>query len=314
MGEDVVRSLLEQIAVDRIRTDLFYLASDPLPVRKLNFTIPGHTKNTLYEADEYIQAKLPTPEYAIEKEGVRVQAFRRNHEKPIHAQYERPEPEDPWYTAYNIYAKKRGVACPDEVIVVIAHKDSQSWIDSPGGNDNAIGTVCTLEMARVLADYVPRRSIWFVWCNEEHAPWTSVTTAQNARRRGDNIVAVFNNDGLGRNSPEEGRAGQLSNVTVYTEPEGEELADTIAAVNETYDIGLTLSRVKRERPGDDDGSFINAGYPRAVLNIGSYPYKDPNYHTEGDTAGNVNLANAVAASKAVLAAIVHVDRHGVGTP
>ena len=89
--------------------------------------------------------------------------------------------EDPWYTAYNFYAEKRGQAHPGEILLVLAHKDSQSWVDSPGANDNAIGTAGVLEMACVLAEYSPQRTIRFLFSNEEHWAWTSITAAQNAK-------------------------------------------------------------------------------------------------------------------------------------
>ena len=87
---------------------------------------------------------------------MQVQAYRRDTSKPQQHQYSPPMPEDPWYTAYNLYAEKKGRSRPDEIIVVLAHKDSQSWIDSPGANDNAIGTVGVLELACVLAKYPVR--------------------------------------------------------------------------------------------------------------------------------------------------------------
>ncbi len=34
--------------------------------------------------------------------------------------------------------------------------------------------------------------------------------------------------------------------------------------------------------GGDDGSFVKAGYTASVTIIGSFPYADPNYHSEGD--------------------------------
>jgi len=71
-------------------------------------------------------------------------------------------PEDPFYTAYNLCAEKKGRAHADEIIVVVAHKDSQSWVDSPGANDNAIGTVGVLELACVLAKYDSDRTIRFL--------------------------------------------------------------------------------------------------------------------------------------------------------
>ena len=149
-----------------------------------------------------------------------MQALRRDTSKPKHAQYSPPKPEDPWYTAYNLYAERKGHSYPDRIIVVIAHKDSQSWIESPGANDNAIGTVGVLEMACVLEEYTSESTIRFLFCNEEHTPWTSKTAAQKAKSRGDNIVAVFNMDGIGAKTAEETAAGKKTNVTAYTKPEG----------------------------------------------------------------------------------------------
>ena len=110
------------------RRDLFTLSKDPLPCRRLNYTRPGHDRCTLYEADDFIQARLESIGYAVEREGVEVQAYRCDASKPKAQQYSRPAPEDPWYTAYNLYAKQSGSVRPDEIVVVLAHKDSQSWV------------------------------------------------------------------------------------------------------------------------------------------------------------------------------------------
>jgi Zn-dependent M28 family amino/carboxypeptidase len=305
---DPIPSLIRQLDGSRLRESLYYLAADPLPFRKVNYTLPGHDKTTLDEADDYLQAKLEASGYLVEKEGVPVQAFRCDVTKPKSAQYSPPEPGDPWYTAYNLYARKPGTSHPDEIIVVISHKDSQSWVDSPGANDNAVGTVANLEIARVLAGYANQRSLWFVYCNEEHTPWTSVTAAQNARQRGDNIVAVFNLDSLGRKSQEEHDARIMANETLYTTPEGERLADLMAEVNDRYGIGLRQRKHQRPGPGDDDGSFVNSGYGAAIVNLGSYPYADPEYHTEEDKPDRVDLDNALLTARATLAAIVATDQ------
>ena len=50
---------------------------------------------------------------------------------------------------------------------------------------NAIGTAGVLELARVFADYAFNRTVWFLLCNEEHVPWTSVTAANGAKARGE---------------------------------------------------------------------------------------------------------------------------------
>jgi hypothetical protein len=303
-----IRRLISAVDSRRISKHLFYLAKDPLPYRKLNLTLPGHKKNTLYEANDYLAGKLKGWGYHVEREGVQVQAFRRDTSKPKHAQYSSPKPEDPWYTGYNLYAERKGRSNPDRIIVVVAHKDSQSWIDSPGANDNAIGTVGVLEMARVLAEYTSESTIRFLFCNEEHRPWTSKTAAQKAKSRGDNIVAVFNMDGIGVKTAEETAAGKKTNVTAYTKPEGKCLAELMAEVNIRYSIGLEQRTAERPRPGDDDGSFVLAGYPAAVVNIGSFPYGDPNYHAEGDIPETCDIENAAMTVQATLAAVVTIDR------
>ena len=303
-----VRRLIRSVDAEEMARHLFYLAKDPLPCRKLNLTLPGHQKNTLYEADDYLAGRLEAWGYRVEREGVQVQAFRRDTSKPKQAQYSPPKPEDPWYTAYNLYAERRGRSHPERVILVLAHKDSQSWVDSPGANDNAIGTVGVLEMARVLAKYDSQSTIRFLFCNEEHTPWTSKTAAKNAKARGDNLVAIFNMDGIGAKTAEQTAADRKTNVTAYTKPEGKPLAELMNEVNTRYSIGLEQRIVERPRPGDDDGSFVQADYPAAVVNIGSWPYGDPNYHDEGDIPEKCDVKNAAMTVQATLAAVVTVDQ------
>jgi len=45
-----------------------------------------------------------------------------------------------------------------------------------------------------------------------------------------------------------------------------------------------------------------------VLNIGSFPYVDPEYHREGDIAERVDFENGCMAVRAALAAVLEVDR------
>ena len=308
---DTIRSLLGKIEEARLAAHVVYLAKDPLPCRRLNYRLPGHAKSTLEEADAYIQGQLESWGYSVDKEAVPVQAFRRDHAKPLAHQYSPPEPSDTWYEAHNLYAKKRGKTHPDEYIVVMAHKDSQSWLDcGPGALDNAVGVAAALEIARILADYAAQRNIRFLFCNEEHTPWTSVTAAQHMADAGLNVVAALNLDSLAGKSPTDRREGRMKNVTRHTTPEGETLADLMATLNARYALGLEQSKHRSDHPGDDDGSFIQAGFPAAVLNIGSYPYADKNYHTDNDIPEHVDLRNLRLATQLSLAAVVHVDAHG----
>jgi peptidase M28-like protein len=304
-----IRHHLDVVDGRRMKKNLFYLSKSPLPFRKLNLTLPGHEKSTLHEANDYLAGKFESWGYQVERESVKVQAFRCDVTKPKHAWYSAPKPEDPWYTGYNVYAERKGQTKPEEIVLVLAHKDSQSWIDSPGANDNAIGTVGVLELARVLARYNNERTIRFLLCNEEHTPWTSVTSAKKAKARGDNIIALFNLDGIGVKSPEERAAGKQTCITAYTEQPGDRLGALVGAVSDRFEIGLEHRTVKLERPSNDDGSFIKEGYKSAILVIGSWPYGDPNYHLETDVPELTDVDNAAKAVQAVLAAVLTLDLH-----
>ena len=307
MKDPFVARTIAGIDHDRMRDDLFYLADNPLPMRKLNLALPDHTKSTLHEADDYLALQLERCGYQVRREAVRVQAFRCDTTKPKAHQYSRPEPDDPWYDAYNLHAQRRGKDWADEVILLLAHKDSQSWVHSPGAYDNAVGTVAVLEMARIIARLEPSRTIRFLFCNEEHTPWTSVTAANNMRQHKDNLVAVINIDSLGGKSQQDIDAGTKTNATLYTVDEGKSLADLMSEVVASYRLGLRQQVTRRASAGDDDGSFVKAGYGRAIVNVGSFPYADPEYHLESDVAQRVDMENVLLATQASLAAVLHED-------
>ena len=306
--ESLYSSFSAKVDIERIRAGVYYLSQDPLPRRVLNWSLPGHSRSSLEEADAWIIKQLTKCGYSPETDDTKVRAFGRDFSKPLSQQYARPAEDAPYYTAHNIISERRGKKHPDDLIVIIAHKDSQSWIASPGANDDAIGTCGALELAIVLSDYQPDNTIRFIFCNEEHTPWTSITAANAIKSAGLNVLAVINVDGIGVKSPKQ--AGTLTNVTRYTTAEGERLADMMANLNEHHALGLAQTKLSSERPGDDDGSFINAGFLWSVRNAGSIPNGDPNYHTEGDTADKVDYENAKQTVKLTLAAILHLDVYG----
>ena len=119
---------------------------------------------------------------------------------------------------------------------------------------------------------------------------------------------MFNLDGVGAKTAEQTAAGKKTSVTGYTEPAGERLAELMGAVNTRFTLGLEHRAVKRPGPGDDDGSFVRAGYSAAVVNIGSWPYGDPNYHGEGDIPERCDVPNAALAVQATLAAVLTLDQ------
>jgi hypothetical protein len=306
--EKTYNKLSQKVVQDRLIKGVYYISEYPLSRRVLNWSRPGQTISSLKEADNWIISQLENSGYRPELDSTRVRAFGRDRSKPISQQYATPPQNAPFYTANNIIATKQGREKPDELIIIIAHKDSQSWIESPGANDNAIGTCGALELAAVLKKYKPNHTIQFIFCNEEHTPWTSVTAANNIKTSGKDVLALINMDGIGVKPLSQ--SGQLTNVTRYTTPEGERLADMMAMLNTKYLIGLQQSKYLSKQPGDDDGSFVKAGFPWSVLNIGSMPYGDPNYHTENDKANLVDYKNAAVTVKLTLAAVLWLDQNG----
>ena len=56
-----------------------------------------------------------------------------------------------------------------------------------------------------------------------------------------------------------------------------------------------------------DGMFINAGFRTTVINSGSWPYADSEYHLPGDVPERVNIENVVRSTQLLLAAILDID-------
>ena len=306
----MIRALLRQVSGERIRRDLFHLCKDPLPFRKASYTRPGQSVNSLTEADTYIEDQLTASGLEVSQISHRVQAFRCDESKPLHHWYSMPEPEDPCYDVANIEATQSGHECPEEIIQLISHKDSMSWIDSPGARDNCVGAVANLELARLLSSCETKRTIRILFCNEEHVPWTSRFAAEAAAGRGDNLIAVLNVDSLDGKSDTDTAAGKLTHVVTYSTTEGRTLAEFVVSRAGKYGIELEASVVHKENVNDDDGMFINAGYPRTVMNVGSFPYDDSQYHLPGDVPERVNIENVVRSTRLLLAAILEIDDRG----
>ena len=308
----MIHAALQRVSADRIRRDLFHLSRDPLPFRKVNYTRPGQSMNSLAEADAFIRDRLESAGYDVATTVHKVQPYRCDSTQPLHHWHSKPEPGDPWFDAANLEATRLGRAQPEEIIQLTSHKDSASWIASPGAHDNCTGSVVNLELARVLAACDLQRSVRVLFCNEEHTPWTSRFAAEAAAARGDRIIAVLNQDSLDSKSDAEMAAGKLTHVIRYSTEEGRALAEFIAACAVRHSIGLSVRTAAKQPPNDDDGMFINAGFRAAVHNSGSAPNADSEYHLPGDAPERVNIENLVRSAQLLLAAILEIAADGGG--
>ena len=304
------KRLLNRVSAENLRHDLFYLCRDPLSFRTVSYKIPWHEKNSLEETDDFIAGEMRKYASSVAMIPNKVQPFRCDSSKPLHHWYSAPLESDPWYDAHNIAVTLPGSEYPDEIIQLVSHKDSMSWINSPGAHDNAVGAVANMELVRVLSTLKLKRTVRVLFCNEEHSPWHSRTYAEAASRNGDRVIAVLNQDSLCGKSEEALEAGIKTNVSAYSTPEGKALAEFIVSEAARYEIPICASAVFKERVNDDDGSFIKAGYLDTVHNLGSLPYADSQYHLPGDIPERVDLINLQLAVQLILASILDIAEHG----
>ena len=303
-------SLLEAVSQERLRSDIFTFCREPFSFRTVLYTVPWHTKNSLLEVDDYIAAEMRKYTDQVKLLPNKVRPFRCDSSKPLHHWYSSPQADDPWYDANNIEVVLPGTDKANEIIQLVSHKDSMSWINSPGAQDNAVGAVCNMELIRVLSTLPRHRTIRVLFCNEEHTPWHSLTYANSARELGDNIIAVMNQDSLCGKAEDLLRAGISTQAVVYNFDEGKCLADFIVSENEKYGLDMKVSVAKKNFVNDDDGSFIKAGYRYTVMNLGSYPYSDEQYHLPGDIPERVSITNLKLSAQLLMATILDIDANG----
>lgn len=302
--------IIDRVSGDRLKTDLFSLCRDPFSFRTVLYTVPWHERNSLDETDLFIFEEMKKCTSNVQMMPYKLQPFRCDRSKPIHRWYSGPLPEDPWYDANCIEVVFPGSECSDEIIQLVSHKDSMSWINSPGAQDNATGTVANMELARILSTLPLRRTVRILFCNEEHWPWYSVTYANDSAANGDKIIAVINNDSLCGKSDEDLAAGLSTFAAIYSTPEGKSLADLFVKENIKYKLPMTTYSAAKGWVGDDDGSFIKAGYLRTAHCLGSWPYADSQYHLPGDVPERVNIDNLTLSVKLILATILDIDADG----
>lgn len=112
-------------------------------------------------------------------------------------------------TYFNIETEIPGSSLAPEILVIGAHYDTV--FGSPGADDNASGVAALLEIARLLKDSKPARTIRLVaFANEEHplntSAWESMGSFFYARRcheRNENIVGMLSLEMLAVYSDEE---------------------------------------------------------------------------------------------------------------
>lgn len=192
------------------------------------------------------------------------------------------------------------------VVVVGAHYDSNRG--TPGADDNATGVAAVLELARILRNDTPSRAIRLVAFANEEVPFFG-TPDQGARRyvaalreRGDDVRSMLSIETIGyyvtgpgsqrypppldRFYPDTGNfigfVGDLRSRSLVHE--------AIGAFRRHTPFPSHGAAAPASIPGvgwSDHEAFWAAGIP-AVMITDTAPFRNPYYHTRGDTPDRID--------------------------
>ncbi len=205
----------------------------------------------------------------------------------------------------NVVAVKPGALDPDKIIVVGGHYDSytMSYFGcspdtlAPGADDDASGTVATLEAARVLFEVDTEKTLIFVaFGGEEQWMWGSYDFAEGTYGAGMDIVLMINLDMVANLNDE------YWDIDLWGDPGSIPFAQVMAAMAESH---TDLVPVVRQGlyPGDAI-PFWEYGY-RAVY--AAEADDSPNYHMCTDTVENISIPYLTDVTRMTVASILFVS-------
>jgi Zn-dependent M28 family amino/carboxypeptidase len=206
----------------------------------------------------------------------------------------------------NLEVTLPGRGRPAEIVVIGAHYDSNRG--TPGADDNASGVAALLELARLLRGDSVTRTIRFVAFANEELPFFG-TADQGSRRyvqalkqRGDDVRSMLSIETIGyyatgpktqlypkplnRFYPDTGNfigfVGNLGSRALVHE--------AIAAFRRHTSFPSHGAAAPASIPGvgwSDHEAFWAAGIP-AVMITDTAPFRNPYYHTRGDTPDRID--------------------------
>jgi hypothetical protein len=212
----------------------------------------------------------------------------------------------PTTRAFNVEATLAGQVQPESMVVACAHFDSYNDANqnnAPGADDNATGTAAVLELARVLKQAQFRWSVKLLCFSGEEQwmkgsyHWVDSTAVPQSLK----IVGTYNLDMFGY------AAYDTNLVFVNTNTASRPLANLGDSTNNWYSIGLRVLNYLDEDIYGDNTPFWDAGF-RSVFALedsewGIWNGSNPNYHTPGDTFGNLTMSLVTRTTKMTAACL-----------
>lgn len=281
-----VREMINAVSEDRIAATIHKLAS--FPTRNILST------QGAADARQWIVAELKSysPRLQVTLEHFKV----KKNEDRIFRDVD----------LYNVVAVLPGTSMPDTQVLITAHYDTLNLVPlpgqpppesadnlgerttrydwtkadapAPGANDDGSGTAAVMELARVLSRYQFGKTLVFIaFAGEEQGLIGSTLHAAAARKQGQVIEAVLNNDIIGSETSGNGRTGN-SSVNLYgsdaTDSPSQQLARYVRQVAERYLPSMKVNLIfmqDRLGRGGDHTPFQQEGYAAVRL---STPFED----------------------------------------
>ena len=196
----------------------------------------------------------------------------------------------------NVVATVPGKADPDKIVIIGGHYDSitSDHDNCPGADDNASGTACVLECARILSNYDFGYTLTFIaFGGEELGLYGSEGYAADAQARGDDIIGMIAVDMIGYVA-----GGDAMDLDIIDNAGSEWIRDLVVDVGNLYVPELPV--VDGYLPGgasSDHASFWAHGYDAILFFEDSDSYS-PYIHTANDIAG-LSYNSSVMAERCV---------------
>jgi len=200
-------------------------------------------------------------------------------------------------------------------------------LPAPGVSDDASGTACALECARVMSQYQFGATLVFVaFAGEEEGLYGSRALARRLQRQGQGIEAVLNNDIIGNDVSGNG-SSDPHRVLVFSEDPNDspsrQIARFVRAAAARYCPDMAaemIFRYDRFGRGGDHTPFNQEGY--AAVRFTTPNENFAQQHSSLDTFANAAPAyatrvvrlNAAAAALLALAPAPPVTSYAAGTP
>src|SRR4051794_9121502 len=209
-------------------------------------------------------------------------------------------------TVRNIFVNAEGSTKGQGIVVIGAHYDTVPG--SPGADDNGSGVAAVLELARILKNESPTRPIMLAFFPNEEPPYFqtadmgSVHLAHSLEQKFQKVTAMISVESIGYYSDQPHSRRYPAGIASFYPDAG----NFIAFVGDLHSRALLQTAIAEFRgsthfPSEgaslpawmkgvgwsDHWAFWQGGFP-AIMVTDTALFRNPNYHTPGDTADKLD--------------------------